>query len=78
MRTLYATDASAYREMPLAVAIPQTENDLKALIQFTRTHRIGLIPHVTEVRSMLMNHLYYNRGKLRIYLQASGKKVPRI
>ncbi|MEN9951163.1 MAG: hypothetical protein RLY85_1915, partial [Bacteroidota bacterium] len=24
MRTLYATDASAYREMPLAVAIPQT------------------------------------------------------
>jgi FAD/FMN-containing dehydrogenase len=24
MRTLYATDASAYREMPLAVAIPKT------------------------------------------------------
>ncbi len=23
MRTLYATDASAYREMPLAVAIPE-------------------------------------------------------
>ncbi len=44
MRTLYATDASAYREMPLAVAIPQTENDLKALIQFARTHRVGLIP----------------------------------
>jgi FAD/FMN-containing dehydrogenase/Fe-S oxidoreductase len=44
MRTLYATDASAYREMPLAVAIPQTENDLKVLIQFARTHRVGLIP----------------------------------
>jgi FAD/FMN-containing dehydrogenase/Fe-S oxidoreductase len=44
MRTLYATDASAYREMPLAVAIPQTENDLKALIQFARNHKIGLIP----------------------------------
>lgn len=44
MRTLYATDASAYREMPLAVAIPQTENDLKALIQFARSHKIGLIP----------------------------------
>ena len=44
MRTLYATDASAYREMPLAVAIPQSENDLKALIQFARTHRVGLIP----------------------------------
>jgi FAD/FMN-containing dehydrogenase/Fe-S oxidoreductase len=44
MRTLYATDASAYREIPLAVAIPQTENDLKALIQFARNHQIGLIP----------------------------------
>ncbi len=44
MRTLYATDASAYREMPLAVAIPQTENDLRTLIHFANTHKIGLIP----------------------------------
>jgi FAD/FMN-containing dehydrogenase/Fe-S oxidoreductase len=44
MRTLYATDASAYREMPLAVAIPETEADLKALIAFARQHRVGLIP----------------------------------
>jgi FAD/FMN-containing dehydrogenase len=28
-RILYATDASAYREMPLAVAIPRTVEDLK-------------------------------------------------
>jgi len=27
MRTLYATDASAYREMPLAVAIPHGRKD---------------------------------------------------
>ena len=33
MRILYATDASAYREMPLAVAIPKSINDLKILIQ---------------------------------------------
>lgn len=44
MRTLYATDASAYREMPLAVAIPRSEADLKALIQFARKHQAGLIP----------------------------------
>ena len=25
LRTLYATDASAYRELPLAVAMPKTE-----------------------------------------------------
>ena len=34
MRTLYATDASAYREMPLAVAIPKSIGDLKALISY--------------------------------------------
>ena len=27
MKTLYATDASAYREMPLGVAIPETQQD---------------------------------------------------
>jgi FAD/FMN-containing dehydrogenase/Fe-S oxidoreductase len=44
MRTLYATDASAYREMPLAVAIPKTEADLKRLIQFARQFKTSLIP----------------------------------
>ena len=31
-RILYATDASAYREMPLAVAVPKSVEDLKTLI----------------------------------------------
>ncbi|MCE7061575.1 FAD-binding and (Fe-S)-binding domain-containing protein [Dyadobacter sp. CY343] len=44
MRTLYATDASAYREMPLAVAIPKTIGDIKALIAFATANRISLIP----------------------------------
>jgi len=44
MRTLYATDASAYREMPLAVAIPKTIEDLKLLIQFARNQKTSLIP----------------------------------
>ncbi len=44
MRTLYATDASAYREMPQAVAIPQDIEDLKTLISFARKHRTSLIP----------------------------------
>ncbi|GAB2550826.1 FAD-binding and (Fe-S)-binding domain-containing protein [Spirosoma aerophilum] len=43
-RTLYATDASAYREMPTAVAIPKTIEDLKALIAFAKTHKTSLIP----------------------------------
>ena len=44
LRTLYATDASAYREMPLAVAIPQNESDVKKLIAFARQHKTSLIP----------------------------------
>ena len=44
MRTLYATDASAYREMPLAVAIPRSVADLRRLIAFAREERVSLIP----------------------------------
>ncbi len=44
MRTLYATDASEYQELPLAVALPKTEADLRELITFANHHRIGLIP----------------------------------
>ena len=44
MRTLYATDASAYREMPLGVAIPETIADIEALIKFADEKQIALIP----------------------------------
>src|SRR4051812_960169 len=44
MRTLYATDASAYREMPLAVAIPKSVDDIKKLVQFALAEKTGLIP----------------------------------
>ena len=44
IRTLYATDASAYREMPLAVVIPSSISDLKKLVAFARQHKTSLIP----------------------------------
>jgi FAD/FMN-containing dehydrogenase/Fe-S oxidoreductase len=44
IRTLYATDASAYREMPLAVAIPANTDDLKKLIAFANREHTSLIP----------------------------------
>jgi FAD/FMN-containing dehydrogenase/Fe-S oxidoreductase len=44
MRTLYATDASAYREMPLAVAIPKTLDDIKKLIAYATSHKVSLVP----------------------------------
>lgn len=44
MKTLYATDASAYREMPLGVVIPETKDDLEKIIRFADQHSIALIP----------------------------------
>jgi FAD/FMN-containing dehydrogenase/Fe-S oxidoreductase len=44
MRLLYATDASAYQEKPLAVAIPKSVIDLKALIAFAKENYTSLIP----------------------------------
>src|SRR5205085_4945073 len=44
MRILYATDASAYREMPLAVAMPKNENDVRKLIAFAGENNTSLIP----------------------------------
>jgi len=43
-KTLYATDASVYRKIPLAVAYPKNENDLKILIDFATSNNITLIP----------------------------------
>ena len=43
-RRLYATDASAYREMPVAVAIPKTEKDIEILIRFASENNTSIIP----------------------------------
>lgn len=44
MRLLYATDASEYQEMPLAVALPKSEADVQTLLRFAAEHRVGLVP----------------------------------
>lgn len=43
-RKLYATDASAYREMPVAVAIPASDDDIITLVNFARENKTSLIP----------------------------------
>lgn len=43
-RILYATDASAYSELPLAVAVPKTDEDIKKLINFASAQKTSLIP----------------------------------
>ncbi len=43
-RLLYSTDASIYRELPLGVAFPSNDEEVRQLIQFASTYRIALIP----------------------------------
>lgn len=44
MQTIYATDASVYREMPLAVAFPKSKEDIRKLIIFAHENKTTLIP----------------------------------
>ncbi|HVG16643.1 MAG TPA: FAD-binding oxidoreductase, partial [Chitinophagaceae bacterium] len=44
LRKVYATDASVYQEMPLAVAIPRSPNDLSLLVTFAIKNNCTLIP----------------------------------
>lgn len=44
MRALYATDASEYQEMPLAVAFPRDEHDVGELVRFAHENHVPLIP----------------------------------
>ncbi|MEX1241942.1 MAG: FAD-linked oxidase C-terminal domain-containing protein [Cyclobacteriaceae bacterium] len=41
---LFATDASAYREIPIAVAFPRNEEDVLKLIRFATANKTSLIP----------------------------------
>jgi FAD/FMN-containing dehydrogenase/Fe-S oxidoreductase len=44
MKSLYATDASVYRELPVAVAVPKHTKDIQELISFAGTNKLSLIP----------------------------------
>ncbi|MDB0599941.1 FAD-linked oxidase C-terminal domain-containing protein [Tenacibaculum maritimum] len=43
-KTLYATDASVYRKIPLAVAYPKNVKDIQLLIEFAIKNKTTLIP----------------------------------
>ncbi|NNC50584.1 MAG: FAD-binding protein [Flaviramulus sp.] len=44
IKSLYATDASVYRMLPLAVAYPKNIQDIKELIKFAKKNNTSLIP----------------------------------
>ena len=43
-RIIYSTDASAYKENPLAVAFPKDSDDIKTLITFAKDNNTSVIP----------------------------------
>lgn len=43
-KSIYATDASVYRMLPMAVAYPKDKEDIKKLISFAKSNNTTLIP----------------------------------
>ena len=78
---IYATDASAYREMPIAVVYPRDASDVKECIKFARKNGITLIAAVmaapdpkTRFRdaAALLN---YGFSKCTLYLDEALKPL---
>jgi len=43
-KIIYATDASAYREVPIAIVKPKHKKDIKTIIDFANRYQVPLIP----------------------------------
>lgn len=43
-KVIYATDASVYRQLPLAIAYPKNKKDIQILINFANNNKTSLIP----------------------------------
>jgi FAD/FMN-containing dehydrogenase/Fe-S oxidoreductase len=46
-RILYATDASVYRELPQAVVLPRSTEDILAVVDFCKENGLPIIPRAT-------------------------------
>ena len=58
VRIAYATDASVYQEMPLAVAIPKNAADIRHLIDFACKNGLTLVPRTagTSLAGQVVSH----------------------
>ncbi len=57
-RVLHATDASVYREIPMAVVRPKSPEDVKKIIQFANEKKIPIIPRTagTSLAGQVVGH----------------------
>ncbi|MDP3312126.1 FAD-binding and (Fe-S)-binding domain-containing protein [Lutibacter sp.] len=83
-KSIYATDASVYRKLPLAVAYPKSDLDIKTLIIFATSNKISLIPRtagtslagqcvgdgiVVDVSKHFTSILEFNEEKMTVTVQ---------
>jgi len=83
-KALYATDASVYRALPLAVTLPKTNEDLQQIIQFCNEHKTSLIPRaagtslagqcvgdgiVVDISKYFTEILQFNKKKKTVIVQ---------
>ncbi len=77
-RVLYSTDASQYKEMPLAVSKPKSKEDIKKIIAFASDNNTSIIPRgagtslagqvvgngiVADISKYMNNILEFNKEK---------------
>ncbi len=57
-RLMYATDASVFKELPVAVCHPAGENDLQHILSFARSYKLPLIPRTagTSLAGQVVGH----------------------
>ena len=61
-KALYATDASVYRKIPLAVAFPKDEKDLQLLIEFATQNKVTLICGKGYYYGQVVNSIAHGYG----------------
>ena len=84
-KSIYATDASVYRKIPLGVVYPKNIDDLKIIIQFATENNISLIPRaagtslagqcvgdglIVDVSKYFTNILAFNEQKKTVTVQS--------
>jgi len=57
-RVIHSTDASVYRELPMAVVRPKTIEDVRKIILFANEHKIPIIPRTagTSLAGQVVGH----------------------
>ena len=83
-KIIYSTDASVYREFPIAVIRPRDKEDIKIIIKFANDNKISIIPRtagtslagqvvgggiVADVSKYMTNIIEFNKEEKWIRVQ---------